>query len=208
MIKHICSKGLGLALIFTLPLPAWTQQDEEPEERWYKVELLVFSNEAGLAGGGEEWPAAPALAYPENFRFLVDPLQVEANLEGLDASSELSATGVQTITIHTPPEVEEAQIVRLMNVFKINILAEKQYQPQPYNGDVLLLVASEDDMDMREESIAGWQSLVTADLCIETVEGDHYAVCYERSHRNLPEVWARQRHADRLPLKNFRVSRP
>ena len=52
MIKHLFSNGL--ALLFTLAAPAWAQQDEAPEERWYKVELLVFSNEAGLNGGGEE----------------------------------------------------------------------------------------------------------------------------------------------------------
>jgi len=43
-------------------------------QRWYHVELMVFSN--NNASTTEQWDATPPLAYPERFRFLLDSSQL------------------------------------------------------------------------------------------------------------------------------------
>lgn len=62
------------------------------DSRWFRVELLIFTNQsapAAPAGAAttEQWDATPALAYPDAARFLIDPAQVvpavAANPSGL-----------------------------------------------------------------------------------------------------------------------------
>ncbi|MEZ5502605.1 MAG: CsiV family protein [Halioglobus sp.] len=55
-----------LCLALLLPVTAQAQVD-----RWYRVELLVFSYPAG--GAAEQWDATPDLAYPRVTRFLTYP---------------------------------------------------------------------------------------------------------------------------------------
>ena len=99
--------ALALSALALCNLPVHAQESQPRPERWYRVELLVFSDETGLGGAGEQWQPTPALEYPDAYRFLVDPQRVEANLSGLDADSELSARGIQTITIKSAEEIEE-----------------------------------------------------------------------------------------------------
>ncbi len=73
------------------------------EERWYRVELLIFSQDSQAARDSEAWEPTPVLQYPENGRFLVDVDAVDELASQYDGSSELNALGHQTITI-TPPE--------------------------------------------------------------------------------------------------------
>ncbi|MEM1111092.1 MAG: CsiV family protein [Pseudomonadota bacterium] len=115
--------ALAFSLAFFWTAPA-SGQEAAPEARWYRVELLVFSNPAD--NGGEVWPPTPPLAYPEDFRFLVDPDRLESNLEALlearrvdeslaadagleewpQAESDVDAKGIQTITLLLPPDPE------------------------------------------------------------------------------------------------------
>ena len=73
-------------------------------ERWYRVELLIFTNEGTAAATAEQWNPTPALAYPGAARFLVDPLQVKTNLANyraghpdLDVDSIVDEYGRQII---------------------------------------------------------------------------------------------------------------
>lgn len=75
----------------------------QEEERWYRVELLIFTHQSESAQNSETWDPTPELTYPQRSRFLVDPELIESNLAGLDASSAMDELGHQTITIIPPP---------------------------------------------------------------------------------------------------------
>ena len=70
-------------------------------DRWYRVELLVFSHEN--ARSAEQWDAIPSLAYPAAARFLVEPDRVEANLDLYRADSVVDEYGRQILTILPDP---------------------------------------------------------------------------------------------------------
>jgi hypothetical protein len=65
-------------------------------ERWFRVELLVFSQEA--AATNEQWEAIPDLAYPDVARFLVEPQQVKANKAKFGGDGSLDQYGRQSVT--------------------------------------------------------------------------------------------------------------
>lgn len=95
-----CTWVHTLALLTALPaaLPALGQNTDS--ERWFRVELMIFSHENASAGSAERWDPAPQLAYPETGRFLIDEEQVEKNLQAYpDGDSVVDARGVQTITL-------------------------------------------------------------------------------------------------------------
>ncbi len=94
---------LGLALAWVTTARA----QDNGEERWYRVELLVFSQPDSAAGQAEQWPATPDLRYPEQYRFLVDPRRVAANLGEQLAESTVDEFGVQTITLLPEPDLDE-----------------------------------------------------------------------------------------------------
>lgn len=77
------------------------------EERWYKVELMVFVQPSGAMS--EHWPATPQLAYPDDVRFLIprndisDGLQPEdvianTDLEPLSAAGQPASDGLAPLT--------------------------------------------------------------------------------------------------------------
>ena len=71
--------------------------------RWFRVELLVFTNQAPPAPTGaasaEQWDATPELAYPLAARFLVDPARVARNEAKYAGESLIDKYGRQIITI-------------------------------------------------------------------------------------------------------------
>lgn len=89
------------------------------DDRWFRVELLIFSQGAAGAENSEAWDPTPTLAYPAKRRFLIDAERVAANLslhEALsdplaptDTASDTDEFGYQTITIsHVTEEVEDS----------------------------------------------------------------------------------------------------
>ncbi len=70
------------------------------QERWYQVELLVFSHESGSSA--EEWDALPELAYTPEARFLVFPARVSARHEEHGGDSRVDEFGRQLITLVDP----------------------------------------------------------------------------------------------------------
>ncbi len=83
-----------LALMLASPAGAAT---------WYRVELLIFTQGGAAAQQAERWNPEPELAYPERYRFLVDPQQV-AGLEATypEAERVQQANGVQVVTLPAP----------------------------------------------------------------------------------------------------------
>ncbi len=97
---------VAIATALALGLVACTTAIAQPsEERWYRVELLIFSNDDST--GSEQWPAIPTLTYPTASRFLVDPQQVEANREAHEGPSELDAYGRQFLALPADDSVSE-----------------------------------------------------------------------------------------------------
>ncbi|RLQ23105.1 hypothetical protein DWB85_03790 [Seongchinamella sediminis] len=75
------------------------------EERWYQVELLIFSHENGASD--EQWEPLPTLAYPDTGRFLVYPQQVAARAEAHEGTSEVDEFGRQFLRPYPEPLAEE-----------------------------------------------------------------------------------------------------
>jgi hypothetical protein len=94
------SKTARLAALFfllTTGSPSYPQDD-----RWFKVELLIFSHESIAGAVSEAWDPSPELDYPEEFRFLIEPGELEANLEKYDATGTLNEFGRQLLVVNTP----------------------------------------------------------------------------------------------------------
>ena len=66
------------------------------EDRWFRVELLVFSHES--AQPAEQWDATPTLAYPGAARFLIDPDRVAKNASKHRGDSVVDEFGRQILT--------------------------------------------------------------------------------------------------------------
>ncbi|TDG14013.1 hypothetical protein E2F43_11020 [Seongchinamella unica] len=86
-LKSLPISCLGLLVAFIAPT-ALAQ-----EERWYQVELLIFSHESGA--NDEQWEPLPELAYPSAGRFLVYPEQVAARAGEHQGISEVDEFGRQ-----------------------------------------------------------------------------------------------------------------
>jgi len=91
----ICLTPIGLMLSLLLPGPA---QGQETPQRWFRVELLIFTHESGDSGT-EVWEATPELSYPVASRFLIDPDRVSANAREYGGKSAVDEYGRQIITI-------------------------------------------------------------------------------------------------------------
>ena len=78
----------------TIALPAAAQ--DPVQERWFKVELMIFSHQAAPSGS-EQWEPTPALAYPAEFRFLVEPELVAANMAAHPGESVVDEFGRQIV---------------------------------------------------------------------------------------------------------------
>mgnify|MGYP000008568216 FL=1 len=74
------------------------------EERWYQVELMIFSHESGSTP--EQWDPLPSLAYPDTGRFLIYPGQLESRQEEHGGVSEVDSLGRQTLR---PPAEETTE---------------------------------------------------------------------------------------------------
>ncbi|MEH6582864.1 MAG: CsiV family protein [Halioglobus sp.] len=82
------------------------------EDRWFKVELIIFSQEAGAGAMSESWNPEPQLSYPGVSRFLLDPDLLAFNLANYDADSTVDEHGRQTLSVHPAPlEVEGDELL-------------------------------------------------------------------------------------------------
>lgn len=91
---------LATVLAFTtLPIFAIAQGQTQTadEQRWYKVELLVFSNESTASSNAEQWEATPKLAYPQQTRFLVDEALYASRADQYQAQDQIDSNGRQQL---------------------------------------------------------------------------------------------------------------
>ena len=71
------------------------------DNRWFRVELLVFTNQGAPAATatGEQWDPLPELAYPDEARYLIYPERVRENLREYPGASVVDTFGRQIITL-------------------------------------------------------------------------------------------------------------
>ena len=68
-----------------------------------KPALLIFVREDAASLGAERWDPLPELAYPDDYRYLVDPERAERRMaESLAFASVIDARGIQTLTVPAP----------------------------------------------------------------------------------------------------------
>ena len=86
---------IAIALLCTLhTVTALAQADDA---RWFKVELLIFS-QGDPAASSELWPPEPSLDYPDDYRFIRDLAAEENHRESRpDAQESIDARGSQTL---------------------------------------------------------------------------------------------------------------
>ena len=100
---------IAIALLCTLhTVTALAQADDA---RWFKVELLIFS-QGDPAASSELWPPEPSLDYPDDYRFIRDLAAEEKHRESRpDAQESIDERGIQTLTLPVPvTEGERAEI--------------------------------------------------------------------------------------------------
>ena len=73
------------------------------DARWFKVELMVFSQETQARYTEEQWAPFPELAYPGEARFIIEPARIAANLEEYGGVSRIDERGRQVINLDAQP---------------------------------------------------------------------------------------------------------
>ncbi|MBA6412109.1 hypothetical protein H2508_03185 [Parahaliea sp. F7430] len=80
-------------------------------ERWFRVELFVFSQGGAAAAREESWDPEPLLRYPDNYRFLLDPQRIARNKSlHPQAKSQIDSRGLQRITFPEPGDLAAVDI--------------------------------------------------------------------------------------------------
>lgn len=93
---------------FCLALGLFTATVYAQDERWYQVELLIFSHEGGATA--EQWEPLPELSYPNKARFLMYPKQIISRQQQHDGVSEVDQFGRQFLR-PAPEDIDNTQTV-------------------------------------------------------------------------------------------------
>lgn len=105
------------------------------EDRWFRVELLIFANESTEQPEGaaiaEQWEATPTLGYPMASRFLIDPARVAQNAAEFDGESLVDEYGRQIITILSEGAVDTGATVPTPPGEALNVPDVTQPAPVP-----------------------------------------------------------------------------
>ena len=136
-----------------LPTPALLAQDIPAPAAamapWIQVELIVFRNLDTAGAADEQWPAQPALAYPDTLRFLLDPADVPATdspapaaTTATTAQEPVAATApVPFALLASPESLLGDAAARLAGSPNHSVLAHLTWrQPAPGNGAEHILV--------------------------------------------------------------------
>jgi len=146
--RQLQTQGESVSLLALLDtaVPALVKEPPEPED---EAQLLVdlFREELSLS--------------LEQLR----PLTPEEQL------TYVVAQGKQVALF--PPEMDVVQARRLLQLYKINVAAGRRYQPQLYQGPIILFQATEDRPNWLTEPDYGWQDYATAGVAIIPIPGNH-----------------------------------
>jgi len=165
------------------------------EQRGEKVALLALLD-TGAPGSGRE---SPEPAYDDDALWLADAASFLARLAGRESiltSKELRSqepaaqvaffvARLQEIDF-LPPATGEAQVRRLLRVYKVNVRAGAAYEGGPYSGRITVLRAAEGE-EVRDDAL-GWNRLSPEPVEVLDVPGDHVTVL---ARDNVPALAAR-----------------
>jgi thioesterase domain-containing protein/acyl carrier protein len=109
-------------------------------------------------------------------------------LKTLDADAQLHY-GLEMVKRYNilPPGIGLSQIEHLLQVFKTNLRALRDYQPQTFDGKVVLLRASETHDEAAADATPGWSRFVTQPIEIHSVRGNHYTMLTKPLVQDLAE---------------------
>lgn len=94
----------GLCLVL-FALASQADVPEELAENWYRTEILIFVRENVDSRLAEQWDPLPALEYPVQHRYLLDPAAADRRLEESQSyASAIDSRGVQTLMVPAPIE--------------------------------------------------------------------------------------------------------
>ena len=106
------------------------------DQRWFKVELLVFKHAGADNERSEQWEPTPLLAYPQDSRFLLDADRIQANAELHNAISTVNEFGQQTLTMLAEPDPlldpqdgAAAEILPLLDPLPVDEIIEPLTEP-------------------------------------------------------------------------------
>ena len=86
-----------------------------------------------------------------------------------------------------PPEFGREDAQRLLRVSSAHGQAERNYQPQPYQGKIIFFQAAEKLPGMDSDSSSGWDEFATRGLDIHQVPGNHENMVFDPHARVLAE---------------------
>lgn len=92
---------LTLSTIASLLLLVASAVEVAAADRWFRVELLLFSQQQSR--GSENWDPTPLLAYPPRARFLIEPDRVSDNQAKQQAQGVLDQYGRQIFALSKDP---------------------------------------------------------------------------------------------------------
>jgi amino acid adenylation domain-containing protein len=148
--------------------------------------LAVIDGAPVIESGGPEESDADFLldiaAYVGNFHGR-DPEVSRERLEALDADGQIAyLTGRLAAIDFLPPGAGEAQLRRVLAVYRANARAARRYRPGSYPDGLVLLRAGETP---HGEGDLGWSRVVGGPVEIHTVPGNHLTLMAEPNVRAL-----------------------
>jgi thioesterase domain-containing protein len=154
------------------------------------IDTNVPTLEARLAKSDE---ISFMLSFARDMGLAWEQLQVSANdLVGLDSRQQLAHVLELATTANVlPPDMDQAQVERLFNVFKTNVRAMLDYAPKPLPAHITLLKA-EERLGAPGDSQGGWQTLALEGVEVFTVPGNHYTMVREPHVKVLAGYLARR----------------
>jgi amino acid adenylation domain-containing protein len=87
-----------------------------------------------------------------------------------------------------PTDIDSTQLHRLFQVYEANVQAMNQYAPGQYQGNIKLFFADRAD-DGGAYANGGWTKLISGELSVATVPGDHYSILRQPNVQILAEKW-------------------
>jgi hypothetical protein len=133
-----------------LPTPALLAQDvpaaPPAAASWIQVELIVFRNLDTSTAADEQWPAQPALAYPDSVRFLLEPASMPvqdapAPAQAVTEESAAAKAPVPFALLASPENLLGDAAARIAGSQNYRVLAHLSWrQPAPGNGAEHILV--------------------------------------------------------------------
>lgn len=144
---------LAIPMMALSAIGAVQAQDQALENRWFKVELLIFSQVSASGVASEVWDPTPDLAYPNAFRFLTDPQTIETNFACYNAVGLVNEFGRQILTINPPtsddePTSKQKRQAETANQALIDQEVPPEAEPLPLTPTPFTRLAS-DEMEFR-----------------------------------------------------------